>query len=175
MEVLMVIRRLACIMVWAAGAFGLALAFGIPATSNAVDETNSPGVVATILTPKLTVNGVELTVTQDAPATRPSKSDGPLVNRPMEFVVHSENKTSASASGEFVVRLTSVAPARPQARTLSVPTEVWKDSARFVLKAGETRDYAFTTPPLSPDRLFTVSLDSSADHVAILSMVERNP
>ena len=168
-------RQLALMAVWAGGAFGLALALGLPATSNAVDDANSPAQVATISTPRLTVNGVELTAAPDAPATRPAQTAGDSADRKFKFGVRAENKTNSAASGEFIVRLTSVAPTRPQARTLPVPIEVWKDSTIFALKPGEVRTYTLTTPPLTAARVFTVTLGSSSDHVTMYSMAGRNP
>jgi hypothetical protein len=131
--------------------------------------------VATILTPKLTANDVELTVVSDGPATQPSKTGNVPPDQQLKFEVRAVNKTSAPATGKFMVRMTSVAPVSLASRVLPRPTEVWKDSADYVLNAGESKTYTFTTSPLSPHQMFTVSLDSSGNHVAILSMVEGNP
>jgi hypothetical protein len=173
MEVSMIRRQVSCMAVWAVGTFGLALAFGLPAISNAVDDANSPGMVATVLTPQLVVNGVELTVKSDGPATQPSEDGKAPADQRLKFEVRAVNKTSAAASGKFKVRMTSVAPVSRGARVLPMATEQWKDSAEFTLAAGETKTYTFTTTSLLPNRMFTISLDSSDNRVAILSLVEN--
>lgn len=171
----MIRRRLGLTAIWAGGTFALAMALGMPATSNAVDDSNSPALVETILTPELTVNGVELTVTPEAAATRPSQTVGITGDGRLKFDVRAENKTTGSASGSFVVRLTSVSPNGPLLRTLPKPTEIWKDSGDFTLAAGETRTITFTAPPLLPNRIFTLNIGSLGNQVAMVSMVERNP
>jgi hypothetical protein len=162
-------RKMAMTALWAGGTFALALAVAIPATSNAVDDSNSPGLVATILTPQLTVNGVELTVTQDTPTTQPSQAPGQI-----KFTVRAKNKTAALASGNFKIQLTTVSLASGRSRTLPMPTEYWTDSADIALPAGESKTFVFTPPPLLPGRVFTLNLQSSGNQVAMLSMTDKN-
>jgi hypothetical protein len=176
----MIRRRLGLTAIWAGGTFALAMAMGLPSTSNAVDDANSPALVATILTPELTINGVELTVTPEAPATRPSQTVGVTGDGQLKFDVRAENKTTGLASGSFAVRLTCLSPNNPLARTLPVPTEIWRDSGNFNLVAGETKSFTFTAPiptptPQSPKHIFTLSIGSSGNQTAMVSMVDRIP
>ena len=162
-------RQIALTALWAGGTFALIMALAIPATSNAVDDSNSPGLVATILTPELTVNGVELTVTQDTPTTQPSQTPGQI-----KFTVRAKNKTAAPASGTFKIQLTTVSVISGRSRTLPMPTEYWTDAANFALPACESKTFAFTPPALLPGRVFTLLLQSSGNQVATLSMIDQN-
>jgi len=166
----MIRRRLVLAGIWAGGTFALAMAMGLPATSNAVDDANSPALVETILTPELTVNGVELTVTPESAATRPSQTVSATGDGRLKFDVRAENKTNGAASGSFSVRLTSVSPLSSISRTLPKPTEIWADSGDFNLVAGETKTFEFTAPPLSGDRIFTLDIGSLGNDVAMISM-----
>jgi hypothetical protein len=172
----MIRKRLGLTAIWAGGTFALAMAMGLPATSNAVDYAGFPGMTATILTPRLTVNGVQLTASPESAATtQPSQIAGDTKDHQLRIDVRAENKTVASASGSFSVMLMSTAPSNPMARTLSMPSLFWKDSGDFTLAAGESTTISFTAPPLTPNRLFTVYLDSSGNKVAVHSMVAQNP
>jgi hypothetical protein len=172
----MIRRRLGLIAIWAGGTFALAMAMGLPATSNAVDSAGLPGMTATILTPRLMVNGVQLTATPGSAATtQPSQTAGDPKDRQLRIEVRAENKTAASASGSFSVMLMSAAPSNPMARTLQMPSLFWQDSGDFTLAAGESTMISFTAPPLTPNRLFTVYLLSSGNKVAMHSMVAQNP
>jgi hypothetical protein len=71
MEVSMWRSRLITLIVWAAGTFALALACGIPAVSDAVNDSGASGWTTNILNPRLTINGIEFTVTTADPATPP--------------------------------------------------------------------------------------------------------
>jgi hypothetical protein len=176
MEVRMIRRRLGLTAIWAGGTFALAIALGLPATSNAVDYAGFPGMTATILTPRLTVNGVQLTATPESAATtQPSQTAGDSKDRQLRIEVRAENKTAASASGSFSVMLMSTAPSSRMARTLPMPSLFWKDSGDFTLAAGESTTISFNAPPLTPNRIFTLNIGSSGNQVAMVSMVERNP
>jgi hypothetical protein len=179
-EVRMIRRRLGLTAIWAGGTFALAIALGLPATSNAVDDSNSPALVETILTPQFNVNGVKLTVTPEMAATRPSQTVGVIGNGQLKFDVRAENKTISSASESFVVRLTCLSPNNPLARTLPMPKEIWRDSADFNLIGGETKAFTFTAPlppptPLSPKNIFTLSIGSSQYQTPMVSMVDQIP
>ncbi len=172
----MIRKRLCLTVIWAGGTFALAMAMGLPSTSNAVDYAGFPGMAAAILTPRLMVNGVQLTATpQSAATTQPSEIAGDSKNRQLRIEVRAENKTAVSASGSFSVMLMSTAPSSPMARTLSMPSLFWQDSGDFTLAAGESKTISFTPPPLTPNRLFTVYLGSSGNKVAVHSMVAQNP
>jgi hypothetical protein len=176
MEVHMIRRRLGLTAIWAGGTFALAMALGLPATSNAVDYAGFPGMTATILTPRLTVNGVQLTATPETAATtQPSQTARDSKDRQLKIEVRAENKTAASASGSFSVMLMSTSPNSWMSRTLSMPSLFWKDSGDFTLAAGESKTISFAAPPLTPNRLFTVYLASSGNKVAVHSMVAQNP
>jgi hypothetical protein len=167
-------KRFGIMAIWAGGTFALAMALGVPATSNAVDDANSPALVQTILTPELTVHGVELTITPEAATTRPSPTIVTTEDGRLKFDVRAENKTNGFSSGSFSVRLTSVSPVSAVARTLPKPTEIWKDSGSFNLAAGEIRTFTFTAPPLSANRIFTLNIGSLQNQVAMVSMLERS-
>jgi hypothetical protein len=176
----MIRRRLGLTAIWAGGTFALAIALGLPATSNAVDDSNSPALVETILTPQFNVNGVKLTVTPETAATRPSQTVGVIGNGQLKFDMRAENKTTGSASGSFVVRLTCLSPNNPLARTLPTPKEIWRDSANFNLTGGETKAFTFTAPlppptPLSPKNIFTLNIGSSQYQTPMVSMVDQIP
>jgi hypothetical protein len=172
----MIRRRLALTAIWAGGTFALAMAMGLPASSTAWDLAGFPGMTAAILTPRLTVNGVQLTATpQSAATTQPSQAAGDSKDQQLKIEVRAENKTTASASGSFSVMLMSTAPNSPMARTLPMPSLFWKDSGDFTLAAGQSTTISFTAPPLTPNRLFTVYLDSSGNKVAVHSMVAQTP
>jgi len=166
------IRQTMLAAIWAVGTFALILAMGLPATSDAVDDTNAPGLVATILTPRLVVNGVELTVTPDSPTTQASQaSAGDSQN--LAFTVRAKNETAAPVSGQFKIRLIFTAPSRAQDRTLPMPIQFWADSANFNLHAGEAKTFTFSPPsPLLPGRQFTLVLNSSDQEAPMLSMVK---
>jgi len=157
-------------MVWAAGAFALALACGIPAVSNAVNESRAAGWTTTVLNPRITTNGIELTVTTAEPATQPSGSLGHESNRVVKFVVRALNRTDSSASGDFTIRMTSVAPTSPIARVMPVPTEIWKDSGTVVLDAGQSKTFTFTSPPLAEKRIFTLILAGGDQSIPMLTL-----
>ena len=60
------------------------------------------------------------------------------------------------------------------------PKEIWRDSADFHLVAGETKAFTFTAPllrptSLSPQNIFTLSIGSSGNQTAMVSMVDQIP
>jgi hypothetical protein len=157
-------------MVWAAGTFALALACGMPAVSNAVNESGAAGWTTTVLNPRISANGIELSVTTADPATQPSQGAGRESNRVVRFVVRALNRTNSSATGNFTIRMTSVAPTSPIARVMPVPTEIWKDSGTIVLDAGQFKTLTFTSPPLPEKRIITLILTGGDQSIPMLTL-----
>ena len=145
--------------VWCVGTFGLALALGIPAISNAVDDSNSASAHA-IRNPSLTVNGVELSVSTADPATRPSDKADPATARVVRLVVHAVNRSNAQASAKFTIVLDSVRSLNLASRVPPMPTQIWSESGTVVLDSGQAKTVEFAPPPLPDGKMFTVSLGS---------------
>jgi hypothetical protein len=146
--------------VWGIGTFGLALAMGLPAVSNAVDDSNSPGAAHSIRISSLTVNGVELSVSTAEPATQPSDKADPAAGRVLRLVVHTLNRTSAEASTKFTIVLDSVQSLNPASRVSPTPTQIWSESGYVVLNGGEAKTVEFAPPPLPNGKMLMVSLES---------------
>ena len=170
MEVSIWRSRLITLIVWAAGTFALALACGIPAVSNAVNESGAAGWTTTVLNPRICANGIELTVTTADPATQPSQGAGHESNQVVKFVVRALNLTDRSATGHFTFQMTSVAPTSPIARVMPVPTEIWKDSGTVALDAGQSKTFTFTSPPLAEKRIFTLILAGGDQSIPMLTL-----
>ena len=167
--------RLASLFVWSAGTFGVALALGLPATTNAVDDANSPSLVATILTPRVSSSGIELSVSTgpadtDGPTTQPSKTG----KQPFKLYVTAVNKTDASATGDFTIRLQSLAPVNPASR---VPrsNEIWKDSGSIVLNAGASKILTFTPSSVPSDKVLRVITAFGDQSAIMLSLAPQKP
>jgi hypothetical protein len=173
MEVPMLRSRLASLFVWSAGTFAVALALGLPATTNAVDDANSPSFVATILTAHVSSSGIELSVSTgpaatDGTTTQPSKTD----KQPLKLYVTAVDKTDASATGDFAIRLQSLAPVNPASR---VPgsTEIWKDSGSIVLNAGASKTLTFTPSSVPSDKVIRVIVTFGDRSALMLSLAPQ--
>lgn len=155
------------ILAWAAGSFGVALALGLPLTSDAVDQPPAIPPVQIIRTPRLTENGIDLSVEPSGPTTRQSiqKSDHPLM-----LLVRARNGSSAAATADFQLHLTSAAVRSPAARTVSVPREFWVNSGSVTLNPGETDTLHFTTAPLPPGQMINVNLYAGKTQITALTI-----
>ncbi|MGA2440826.1 MAG: hypothetical protein ABSH08_07695 [Tepidisphaeraceae bacterium] len=162
--------HLTTLFVWAAGTFALALACGIPAVSDAVNDSGAAGWTTNVLNPRMSANGVEFTVTTADPSTQPSQGAASDSNRVVTFVVRALNRTDSSATGNFTIRMTSVAPTSPIARVMPMPTEIWKDSGAVVLDAGQSKTFTFTSPSLPEKRMFTLILGSGVQSIPMLTL-----
>jgi hypothetical protein len=148
-------KQIGSLLAWAGGTFGLALALGLPATTNAVDDSNSPALVATILTPSVTSGGIQLSVSQDIPATQPSDKS------PLRLTVRAVNTLDTESKGDFRIEMDSVSPSDVRSRVLPAPMMVWKDSGSIVLKRGETKTFSFAPSPVADPKLLLSTLDSA--------------
>ncbi|MGD0387858.1 MAG: hypothetical protein ABSC42_02790 [Tepidisphaeraceae bacterium] len=162
--------RLTTLIVWAAGTFALALACGIPAVSNAVNDSSAAGWTTNVLNPRMSIHGIEFTVTTADPATQPSQGAGRDSNPVVTFVVRALNRTGSPATGNFTIQMTSVAPTSPIARVMPLPTEIWRDSGSIVLDAWQSKTFTFTSPPLAEKRMFTLILTGGDQSIPMLTL-----
>ena len=123
--------------VWGVGTFGLALAMGLPAISNAVDDSNGASAAHAIKNPSLTLNGVELSVATADPATRPSDKADPATARVLHLIVQALNRTNAATSLHFTIMLDSEKPFPAVSRVPPAPTQIWSESGYVVLDGGQ--------------------------------------
>ena len=165
--------RLTRVMVWAAGTFALALACGIPAVSNAVYDSGAAGWTTTVLNPRISANGIELTVTTADPSTQPSRGAGSKSDGGIKLLVRAANRTNVPATGKFTFRMTAVAPARPMGRVMPVPKEIWKDSGCIVLDAGQSKTFTFTSGPLPQKRMLTLIVEAGDQSIPMLTLTAQ--
>jgi hypothetical protein len=165
--------RLASLFAWATGTFVLSLACGIPAVSSAGSDSNAARWTARTLNPRMSDNGVELTVTIAEPSTRPSPGADRQSGRSVSFLVHALNRTGRPATGNFTIRLASYAIPNPLSRVPSIPTEMWRDSSSFVLDAGQSNTFTFISTPLPEKRMFTLKLEAGGESIPMLSLAPQ--
>jgi hypothetical protein len=163
---------------FATGTFALGLALMMPVTSDAVDTASSPTAAKLVMSPKLNIGGVTLTVSQQSPTTQPATSlatysDANLA-RGVQLMVHAENTTGVAVSGKFNIALRFVSPTNFALRVLPTPTTIWTDAGKFELPPGASRDFVFTSPALSANRIYTVALSSPTETVSTLSLVTKS-
>jgi hypothetical protein len=85
-------------------------------------------------------------------------------------VVRALNRTNSPATGNFTIRMTSVAPTSPMGRVMPIPTEIWKDSGSIVLDAGQSKTFTFTSPPLPEKRILTLILAGGDQSIPMLTL-----
>ena len=83
------------------------------------------------------------------------------------------NRTQASATVNFTIRMTSVAPASFAARVMPTPTEIWNDSGSIVLDVGQSKIFTFNTPELQEKRVFTLILSAGDQSIPMLSLTAQ--
>jgi hypothetical protein len=173
MEVFMFGNRFASLFVWAGGAFGVALALGLPGITNAVDDSKSGLRAENIAKSRVTVNGIELSVTREIPATQPAGDGKEGANPLLKLVVHAVNQSGAEAQGDFHVEVESVTPTSPMARTTPMPQEVWGDSGSMVLNAGESKTFTFTSSPVPGKKELLVTIIAGQQSVQMMSLAPQ--
>ena len=163
-------NQFASLFVWAGGTFALALALGLPAVTNAVDDSNSPGLVAKIITPQITANGIDLSVNTENSSTQPSQHSS---NEPLKLTVKAVNTIGAQASGDFEIQLFSVSPVATASRVMPAPTEIWKDSGSVVLDAGKDKTLTFTPSPVPDHKLLVVAITFGGQNVRMMTLAPQ--
>jgi hypothetical protein len=166
MEVHMIRSKLGSLFVWSAGTFGLALAVAFPSTSNAVDDANSPALVATIVTPHITVNGIEVSVATDSSTTRPSSGE----KQPLRLVVTAVNKADSPSSGDFTIQMESTSVANAGSRVLPQPTQIYSDKGSMVLNAGASKTFTFTPSSVPTGKIVRVKMSAGNQSALMLSL-----
>jgi hypothetical protein len=161
-------KQITSLLAWAGGTFGLALAMGLPATTNAVDDSNSPALVATILTPSVTSSGIQLSVSQDIPATQPSDKSA------LKLTVRAVNTLDTPSTGDFQIQLESVVPGDLRSRVMPAPMVVWKDSGSIVLKGGETKTFSFTPSSVPDQKILLVDVGFGGQSVLMMSLAPQS-
>ncbi|MGD0540718.1 MAG: hypothetical protein ABSB33_04275 [Tepidisphaeraceae bacterium] len=157
-------------LIWAVGSFGVALALGLPLTSDAVNQPPATPLVQLIRSPGLTENGIELTVETAGATTRRSVE---TCDQPLMFLVRAHNGSNAAGTADFTLQLTSAAVPGLFARTLPVPKEIWADSGSFDLNPGETKTLHFTTGALPPGRKIELNLRAGQSQITALSLASE--
>ena len=166
-------KRVIELLIWAAGTFGLALALGLPGTTNAVDDSKMSLVARNMAKSRVTVNGIELSVTQEIPATQPAGDGKEAGNPPLKLVVRAVNKSGAEARGDFHIDLESMAPSSPMSRTMPQPTEVWGDSGSLVLDAGKSKTFTFAPSPVPDKKVLLVIVSDGREFVQMMSLTQQ--
>jgi hypothetical protein len=159
-------QQLLSTLIWAAGSFGVVLGVGLPSASQAVNQPPATPLVQMVRAPRITVNGIELTVEQAGPATRQSVQTS---HQPIIFRLRARNSSTAAATADFTLHLTSQLVRSPMARTISLPMEIWAKSGSVTLKPGQTQTLLYTTLPPTPGRIFDVNLSSGDAQITALS------
>jgi hypothetical protein len=165
----MLFGRIIRTAVFAGGSFALALAVGLPATSNAVDDASSP-MLAKFITPKLTVDGVELTIVPDGPATQPSEGITVTPGQGLKLHIRAVNTNAAPASGNFQIHMMGSTLASMLSRVPTASKETWQDSGSYSLSSGASEIFDFTTAPITDGKVFNVEIVSKDQWIRALHL-----
>ncbi len=120
----MTAKNVVLVLAWATATFVMTLAVFMPGSLDAVSSAVKPEITH----PKLTVKGVELTLSLAGGETAVKAGDQPTVE--IDVVNPTENVVDLKVD----LRMTAVSPMSEDSRSMPMPTEVWKDQRPLELE-----------------------------------------
>jgi hypothetical protein len=152
--------------VWAMGTFGVAMAAGLPATLDAVDQPRQ----VILQEPVLKVAGMEFSINYQGKRAYSAAWSIPAGSK-ANVLLHAVNTTGRAANADVVLTLTSTPSNSGMGRVLPTPREFWTCRQRIALDANESRDIPFTSDPLPANAVVYLDLHANGQTLSLSNFV----